>query len=77
MAASRERSSRVDRHRAGEHDRGVGADLGGGPDPGAGLEVVAQRPKSSVADEHRGGAVDDAGGVAGVVDVIDLVPGSG
>ena len=32
----------------------------------------ARWPASRVADQHRGGAVDDAGGIAGVMDVIDV-----
>ena len=60
------------RHRAGQHDRRVGADLGGGPDAGARLQAVllAEVPG---ADQHRRRAVDDAGGVAGVVDVVDAL----
>ena len=59
-------------HGAGQHDRRVGADLGGRLDAGAGLQVVADA-EVAVADQQRGGAVDDAARVAGVVDVGDAL----
>jgi hypothetical protein len=40
------------------------------PGPGGQAEVDADLLG---ADRHQGGAVDDAGGVAGVVDVVDLL----
>ena len=60
------------RRRAGQHDRRVGAGDRGGDDAGARgeAEVLADL---LVADRHERGAVDDAGGVAGVVDVVDLL----
>ena len=51
---------------------GSSADLGGGLDAGAGGEPVGLA-EGLGADQHGGGAVDDAGAVAGMVDVIDLL----
>ena len=58
------------RRRAGEHDRRLGADDAGGDDarPRGQAQVVAG---PLAADQHQRGAVDDAGGVAGRVDVVD------
>ena len=56
--------------RAGEHHGGLRADIGERLDPGARLQAGAAAGLL-VADQHGGGAVDDAGGVAGVVHVID------
>src|SRR6056297_2168414 len=57
-------------HRAGQHDGGIGADLGGLADAGARGQApfLAER---LTAHEHARRAVDDARGVACVVNVID------
>ena len=57
--------------RAGEHDRRLGADIGEGAHAGPRLQA---RPLAgpAVAEQHRGGAVDDAGGIAGMMDVFDV-----
>ena len=57
---------------AGEHDGGLGAGDGGGDDPGARGQPVALADLLG-ADGDQRGAVDDAGGVARVVDVVDLL----
>ena len=59
-----------DRHGAGQHDRGVGTDLGGGTDAGARFQAKAVA-EVAVADQDRGGPIDDAAGIAGVVDMGD------
>ena len=56
----------------GQHDGRLGAGDGGGDDPGAGGEAVALADLPG-ADGDEGGAVHDAGGVARVVDVVDLL----
>ena len=58
--------------RASQHQCRLGADIGEGLDLHARLE---RRGASSLAaaDQHRGGAVDDAGRIAGVVDVVDCL----
>ena len=58
--------------RAGEHDRRVGAGDGGRDDAGARREAEVLADLLA-ADRDERGAVDDAGGVAGVVDVVDLL----
>ena len=58
------------RDRPGQHDRGLGADIGELPDAGARLEAGALAGLLA-ADQHRGGAVDDAGRIARRVHVID------
>ena len=56
--------------RPGQHQRRLRADIGEGPDVRARLELGGAAGLA-VADQHRGGAVDDAGRIAGVVHVID------
>src|SRR5690606_18445970 len=57
--------------RAGEHDGGVCAGDRGGDNAGAGLQTQFLA-LGFAANQHGGGTVDNAGGVAGVVHVIDL-----
>ena len=57
---------------AGEHDGRLRADDLAGGDLRAGLEAQF-RAGFLAADQHEGRAVDDAGAVAGVVDVMDLL----
>ena len=59
-------------HRAGEHQRRIGADIGECLDAGAGLDAhrLAARLRT---DQHGGSAIDDAGRIAGVVDVVDAL----
>src|SRR5690606_25061006 len=57
---------------AGEHDGRLGAGDRGGDDPGTRGQSVPL-PHLAGADGDEGGAVDDAGGVARVVDVVDLL----
>ena len=58
--------------RAGQHDRRLGADVGEGADAGARLH--AQRLAGLLrAEQHGGGAIDDAGRIAGMVHVVDLL----
>jgi hypothetical protein len=57
---------------SGEHDGGLGTGNGGGDDPRARGEPVAVADLLG-ADGDEGGAVHDAGGVARVVDVVDLL----
>src|ERR1700761_626322 len=62
------------RGRAGEHDDRVGAAGGGGHDArprGQALRLAG----GFGADQHEGGAVDDAGAVTTGVDVVDLLDG--
>ena len=51
--------------RAGEHDRRLRADIGESPDARPRLQPGA-RARLLAADQHGGGAIDDAGGIAGV-----------
>src|SRR3546814_7653891 len=57
---------------AGQHDRRLGADHRRRTDPRTRLdaELLADL---LVADQYRGGAVDDAGRIASVVNVVDLL----
>src|SRR6056297_1683821 len=55
------------RHGAGQHDRGVGADLGGLADAGARREAPFLA-EFLTADQHAGGPVHNARGDPGVVD---------
>src|SRR6266516_4421157 len=57
-------------HRTGEHDRRLRANIGERLDLGARLQP-AGFAGLFVADQHGGGAVDKAGRIAGVMDVID------
>ena len=58
------------RDRAGQHDRRVRADPGAGADAGARREAVPVA-EGARADEDGGGAIDDARGIAGMVDMGD------
>ena len=58
--------------RAGQHDRRLGADIGEGADAPARLEA-GLRAGLARAQEHGGGAVDDARRIAGVMDVDDAL----
>src|SRR5699024_8781410 len=57
---------------AGQHDGGVGAGGGGGDDAGAGRHVHGPAGLFRSDDDERR-AIDDAGRVATVVDVVDLL----
>ena len=57
--------------RAGQHQRRLGADIGEGADAGARLQAHGLAGLLR-AEQHGGGAVDDAGRIAGMVDVVDL-----
>ena len=58
--------------RAGEHDRRLRADVGKGPDPRAGLR--AHRLAGLLgAEQHGSRSIYDAGRIAGMVDVVDLL----
>ena len=56
--------------RSGQHQGRLRAHIGEGPDAGARRELGGAAGRAA-ADEDRGGAVDDAGRVAGMVHVID------
>jgi hypothetical protein len=56
--------------RTGQHDRRLRADRGRALDAGARLQAQGLAGFLG-ADQHAGGAVDDARAVAGVVDVVD------
>src|SRR6056297_2786992 len=58
-------------NRTGQHDRGVSTDLGGLADTGPGGKPPFFA-KLLAANQHTGGAIDDARGVPGVVDMVDL-----
>src|SRR6195952_1038864 len=58
--------------RAGQHHRRLRTDIGEGADFGARLHAVLGA-RFLAAEQHRTGAVDNAGGVAGVVHVVDTL----
>src|SRR5690606_33278979 len=56
--------------RAGEHDRRLGPDIGEGPDARARLDAGGGA-RFLAADQHGGGAIDDAGRIARMMDMLD------
>ena len=58
--------------RAGQHQRRIGADIGEGLDAGAGLQAHALAAGLG-AEQDGGRAIDDAGRIAGMVDVVDAL----
>jgi len=58
--------------RAGQHQRRVGADIGEGLDAAARLQAHALAARLG-AEQHGGSAIDDAGRIAGMMDVVDAL----
>src|SRR5262249_34112268 len=57
-------------HRSGQHDGRLSTDVGERSDLGARLEPACGAC-FLVADQHRGGAIDDTGRIAGMMHVVD------
>ena len=58
------------RYRPGQHDGRIGADFGGGADPGARFQPM-HHPKLRIADQNRRRPIGDPAGVSGVVHMFD------